>query len=63
MYHFHFFDSRGEVPTLDFFACDDDGAATRLGGEQLALHPTCLGVDVFDAERLVVRLTRPRSTA
>jgi len=56
MYQFHFFDARGVVPTLDFFDCADDGAATRLGREQLALHPTCLGVDIFDGDRQVVRL-------
>ena len=56
MYQFHFFDARGAVPTLDFFDCADDGAATRLGREQLALHPTCLGVDIFDGDRQVVRL-------
>ena len=63
MYQFHFFDARGVVPTLDFFDCADDGAATRLGREQLALHPTCLGVDIFDGDRHVVRLLGGRATA
>jgi len=59
MYQFHFFDQSGGVPVLDFFDCIDDGEATRTGGEQLALHPSCDGVDVFHGERLVVRLLRP----
>lgn len=63
MYQFHFFDARGVVPTLDFFDCADDGAATRMGGEQLRLHPTCLGVDIFDGDRQVVRLLAPRARA
>ena len=63
MYQFHFFDARGAVPTLDFFDCADDGAATRLGREQLALHPTCLGVDIFDGDRQVVRLLGGRAAA
>jgi len=58
MYQFHFLDGRGGVPVLDFFDCADDGAATRTGGEQLSLHPSCVGVDVYDGERLVARLGR-----
>jgi len=61
IYQFHFFDLRGGSPALDFAECVDDGAAAHSARDQLTRHATCKGVDVFEDDRLVLRLERPVS--
>jgi hypothetical protein len=61
IYQFHFYNPKGAYPALDFFDCQDDGTATREAFNQLHQHGSCQGVDVFDGERLVVRLERSLS--
>lgn len=62
-YQFLFFDGRGRSPALDFVECDDDGDAVRSAGRHLGLHSTCSGVEVFDGDRMVLRLDRPADPA
>lgn len=57
-YQFLFFDRRGRSPALDFVECADDGEAARSAGRHLRLHRTCNGVEVFDGDRMVLRLER-----
>ena len=58
-YQFLFFDRQGRSPALDFVDCDDDTDAVRNADRQLGLHRTCTGVEVFDGDRMVLRLERP----
>ena len=62
-YQFLFFDRRGRSPALDFVECDDDGDAVRSADRHLGLHRTCSGVEVFDGDRMVLRLERPADPA
>lgn len=61
-YQFLFFDRQGRSPALDFVDCDDDSDAVRNADRQLGLHRTCTGVEVFDGDRMVLRLDRPGAT-
>ena len=63
IYQFHFFDRRGRRPTLDFADCRHDGEAARVAFGQLQQHSSCDGVEVFEDERLVMRLERGRPPA
>lgn len=63
IYQFHFYNPRGAYPALDFVDCLDDGTAKREAFSQLRHHRTCQGVDVFDGDRLVARVERPRQPA
>lgn len=56
VYQFHFFDLNGGSPALDFAECESDAAAAVSARDQLRRHLTCKGVDVFDEDRLVLRL-------
>ena len=58
IYLFHFFDGRGRRPALDFADCRHDGDAARLAFGQLQQHASCEGVEVFEDDRLVMRLER-----
>jgi len=58
IYQFHFFDGRGRRPALDFADCRHDGEAARIAFGQLQQHASCEGVEVFEDERLVMRLER-----
>lgn len=58
IYQFHFFDRRGRRPALDFADCRHDGDAARLAFRQLQQHDSCEGVEVFEDDRLVMRLER-----
>lgn len=58
IYQFHFFDGRGRRPALDFADCRHDGDAARLAFSQLQQHASCEGVEVFEDDRLVMRLER-----
>jgi hypothetical protein len=58
IYQFHFFDRRGRRPALDFADCRHDGDAARVAFGQLQQHGSCDGVEVFEDERLVMRLER-----
>lgn len=60
-YQFLFYTPSGAIPALDLSECPDDGAATREAFAQLKQHGSCRGVEVFDEDRLVVRLERARS--
>lgn len=60
LYQFHFYNPRGAYPALDFVDCLDDGEAGRTAFSQLRQHRTCAGVDVFEGDRHVARLERPR---
>jgi len=59
IYEFHFFDGDGGRPMLDFCDCGDDGEAANEAFRALSLHGSCLGVDVYEGERLVTRVERP----
>ena len=58
IYQFHFFDRGGRRPALDFADCRHDGDAARIAFGQLQQHASCEGVEVFEDERLVMRLER-----
>ena len=58
IYQFHFFDRGGRRPALDFADCRHDGDAARIAFGQLQQHASCDGVEVFEDERLVMRLER-----
>jgi hypothetical protein len=61
IYQFLFYNPAGSIPAMDFSECLDDGAATREAFSQLGHHGTCKGVEVFEEDRLVIRLERSRS--
>lgn len=63
IYQFHFFDGRGRCPALDFADCRHDGDAARLAFGQLQQHASCVGVEVFEDDRLVMRLERAAGMA
>lgn len=56
VYQFLFLDREGGSPALDFAECEDDAAAGRSARHQLNQHGSCTGVEVFDEDRLVLRL-------
>lgn len=58
IYQFHFFDRRGRRPALDFADCRHDGEAARLAFGRLQQHASCEGVEVFEEDRLVLRMER-----
>ena len=58
IYQLHFFDRSGRRPALDFVDCRHDGEAARIAFGQLQQHASCEGVEVFEEERLVLRLER-----
>lgn len=58
IYQFHFFDRSGRRPALDFADCHHDDEAARLAFRQLQQHASCEGVEVFEEDRLVMRLER-----
>ena len=59
IYQFHFYNPSGGVPALDFSDCADDGSATQGAFAQLRRHGSYQGVDVYEEDRLVIRLERP----
>ncbi|WP_374513083.1 hypothetical protein [Brevundimonas sp.] len=61
LYQFHFVGADGERPALDFSHCADDGEAAREGISQLGQHGSALGVEVWQGDRMVIRIERPRS--
>lgn len=61
LYQFHFIGADGERPTLDFSDCADDGEAAREGISQLGQHGSALGVEVWEGDRMVIRMERARS--
>ena len=58
IYQFHFFDRKGRRPALDFADCRHDGEAARIAFGQLQQHASCEGVEVFEDDRLVLRVER-----
>jgi hypothetical protein len=58
IYQFHFFDRNGRRPALDFAGCRHDAEAARHAFGQLQQHASCEGVEVFEEDRLVLRLER-----
>ena len=58
IYQFHFFDRQGRRPALDFADCRHDAEAARIAFGQLQQHASCEGVEVFEDQRLVMRLER-----
>jgi hypothetical protein len=58
LYQFHFVGPNGNRPALDFSERPDDGAAAREALEQLGQHRSALSVEVWEDQRLVVRLER-----
>lgn len=58
LYQFHFIGLGGDRPALDFSHCADDGEAAREGMSQLGQHGSALGVEVWDGDRLVIRMER-----
>ena len=61
IYQFHFYNPSGGVPALDFSDCADDGSATQEAFAQLRRHGSCQGVDVYEEDRLVIRLSGRRT--
>ncbi|MBU1346085.1 MAG: hypothetical protein KKA16_03925 [Alphaproteobacteria bacterium] len=64
IYQFVFLNGSGASPALDLVDCDDDTAAIALASRGLADHATCVGVEIFASDRLVMRTTgiaAPRS--
>ncbi|KQW86784.1 hypothetical protein ASC65_02565 [Brevundimonas sp. Root1279] len=59
IYQFHFFADQGRRPVLDFADCRHDGEAARWAFAQLNQHDSCQGVEVYEDDRLVLRLERP----
>ena len=59
IYEFLFFDPKGGVPALDLAHYPDDDSASRAARALLAEHAGCLAVDVYDRDRLVMRLEKP----
>lgn len=59
IYQMHFYDMKGRRPTLDFSECDDDGAAAREAFRGLREHGSCIGVEIYDGDRLVAKVERP----
>lgn len=58
IYQFHFLADQDRRPTLDFADCRHDGEAARLAFAQLHQHGSCHGVEVYEDDRLVLRLER-----
>ena len=58
LYQFHFIGAGGDRPALDFSDCADDGEAAREGISQLGQHGSALGVEVWEGDRLVIRMER-----
>jgi len=63
IYQFHFIDRQGRRPMLDFSDCSDDGDAAREALGRFRLHDSAAGVEVYEGERLVLRMDRPASQA
>ena len=61
LYEFHFIGADGDRPTLDFSDCADDGEAAREGMSLLGQHGSALGVEVWEGDRMVIRMERARS--
>ena len=62
IYQFHFFDPRGNVPSLDLAEYEDDGAASRSAMKRLDEHASCQGVELYEGDRLVLRVERAGGT-
>ena len=60
LYQFHLLDGRGGVPALDLGHHADDGAACIAAEGFLNDHASAAAVEIYDVDRLVGRLTRPR---
>lgn len=58
LYQFHFIGADGGRPALDFSHCADDGEAVREGMRHLGEHGSALAVEVWQGERMVVRMER-----
>lgn len=58
IYELHFFDDEGRRPLLDFFDGADDASALAAARSRLDEHHSCIGVEVFEGERLVEKLVR-----
>ncbi|MGV9009139.1 hypothetical protein [Brevundimonas sp.] len=58
IYQFHFFDPRGNVPLMDLAEYEDDGAASRSAMKRLDDHASCQGVELYEGDRLVLRVER-----
>lgn len=58
IYQFHFIDRQGRRPALDFADCRHDGDAVEAAFGQLQQHGSCDGVEVWQEDRLVMRLER-----
>ena len=58
IYQFHFFDPRGNVPALDLAEYEDDGAASLSVMKRLDDHASCQGVELYEGDRLVLRIER-----
>lgn len=59
LYQFHFYDGEGRRPTLDFLDAENDGAASREAFRSLRQHLSCIGVEIYEGDRLVARVERP----
>lgn len=58
LYQFHFIGADGGRPALDFSHCPDDGEAVREGAKHLGEHGSALAVEIWEGDRMVVRMER-----
>lgn len=58
LYQFHFIGVSGDRPALDFSDCAGDGEAAREAISLLGQHGSALAVEVWDGDRLVIRIER-----
>lgn len=58
VYQFHFIGAGERRPTLDFAHCEDDGAAVREAFGQLNQHHSAHGLEVWNGDRMVLRMDR-----
>jgi hypothetical protein len=59
LYQFLFFDERGETPMMDLGHHEDDGRACSAANALLSEHQSATSVDIYDLDRLVLRVERP----
>ena len=59
LYEFIFIDAQGGRPAMDLSEWPDDQHAAQSAFSQLYQHASCLGVEIYQGQRLVGRIERP----
>ncbi len=57
-YRFNYLDSAGNVRRVEVVGRRDDADATRWGNDMLEVNPLHAAVEIWDGNRLIIRLTR-----